>query len=68
MQGTDYARPVEGAGWHNLPDTSLFPDEASFVEIEFEATDDLGWWYDIWNAEHVSRAWILGDLIQDRFF
>ena len=68
VQGTSFARPVEGSGWHNLPDSQLFPGESSFVEIEFEATDDLGWWDDLWNAEHVSRAWILGDLNQDRFF
>ena len=68
VEGTDYARPVEGPRWHNLPDTELFPGESSSVNIEFEATKDLGWWDDIWNAEHVAKAWILGDLDQNRFF
>lgn len=68
VEGTSYARPVMGSAWHNLPDTELFPGESSSVEIEFEAINDLGWWDDIWNAEHVAKAWILGDLDQNRFF
>ena len=68
IEGTDYARPVDGSMWHNLPDGEIFPGESSFVDVEFEATNDLGWWDDIWNSEHVAKAWILGDLDQDRFF
>lgn len=68
VQGTDFAEPAEGAAWHDLPDDLLFPGESSSVDIGFEATSDLGWWDDIWSAEHVSKAWILGDLDQDRFF
>ncbi len=68
VEGTSFARPVGGNGWHNLPDTELFPGEASSVDIEFEAINDLGWWDDIWSAEHVAKAWILGDLDQNRFF
>ena len=68
VEGTAYAQPVRGSAWHNLPDTELFPGEASSVDIEFEALRDLGWWDDIWNAEHVAKAWILGGLDQDRFF
>lgn len=68
VQGTAFAAPVGGAAWHNLRDTELFPGESSSVDIEFEATADLGWWDDIWSAEHVAEAWILGDLDQNRFF
>jgi hypothetical protein len=68
VQGTEYAKPVNGSAWHNLPDTELFPGESSSVNIEFEALKDLGFWNDIFSEEHVAKAWILGDLDQDRFF
>lgn len=68
VEGTSYATPVNGNGWHEFPDTQLFPGEASFVDIQFTATADLGWWDDIWSAEHVAKVWILGDLDQNRFF
>lgn len=68
VQGTSYARPVAGTGWHSLPDNELYPGDASFVDIEFEATADLGWWADIWSSEHVAKAWIFADLNQDQFF
>lgn len=68
VEGTQYAEPVEGSGWRTLPDEGLFPGESSSVDIEFTATNDLGWWDDIWNAEHVAKAWILGDLDQDKYF
>jgi hypothetical protein len=69
VEGTDFASPVEGGGgWHELPDNLLFPGESSSVDVQFRADRDLGWWDDIWNAEHVAKAWILGDLDQDRFF
>ncbi|HEB76881.1 MAG TPA: hypothetical protein ENJ04_11070 [Nitrospirae bacterium] len=68
VQGTEYARPVGGPGWHNLPDSVLYPGEASSVDIEFEATGDLGWWADIWSSEHVAKSWIFADLDQDQFF
>jgi hypothetical protein len=68
VQGTEFASPTSGTAWHNLPDTLLFPGESSSVAIEFRADSDLGWWDDIWSAEHVAKAWILGDLDQDRFF
>lgn len=68
VEGTNYAQPVNGSAWHNLPDEELFPGESSSVDIEFEARRELGWWDDIWSAEHVAKAWILGDLDQNRFF
>jgi hypothetical protein len=68
VQGTAYAKPVSGSGWHNLPDDVLYPGESSFVEIEFEATGDLGFWSDILNSEHVAKAWIYADLDQNQFF
>lgn len=68
VQGTDFATPTGGSAWHQLPDSELFPGESSAVDIEFQAVRDLGWWDDIWSAEHVAMAWILGDLDQDRFF
>jgi hypothetical protein len=68
VKGTAYAEPVTGTAWHNLPDTKLFPGESTSVNIEFKAKKDLGWWDDIWSEEHVAKAWILGDLDQNRFF
>lgn len=68
VQGTDYAAPAAGAGWHNLPDKELFPGESSSVSIKFKAIKELGWWDDIWSAEHVAKAWVVADLDQDRFF
>ncbi|MBM2826221.1 MAG: hypothetical protein HW403_285 [Dehalococcoidia bacterium] len=68
VQGTAFAAPVNGSAWHNLPDTELFPGESSSVDIVFRANSDLGFWDDIFSAEHVAEAWILGDLDQDRFF
>ena len=68
VQGTDYAEPVKGSAWYNLPDTELFPGESSSVDIEFKAKKELGWWADIFSEEHVARAWILADLDKDRFF
>jgi hypothetical protein len=68
VQGTAFASPTSGAAWHDLPDTLLFPGESSSVDIEFRADDDLGFWADIFSEEHVARAWILGDLDQDKFF
>ena len=65
VQGTAYARPVGGPGWHNLPDTVLYPGESSSVDLEFEAISDLGWWDDIWNSEHVAGAWIFAELDQN---
>ena len=68
VQGTAYAKPVGGSGWHNLPDKVLYPGESSSVDIEFEATGDLGWWADIWSSEHVAKSWIFADLDQNQFF
>ncbi len=68
VEGTRFASPVNGSGWFDLPDQTLFPGESSSVDIEFQANADLGWWDDIWSAEHVAKAWILGDLDQERFF
>lgn len=68
VQGTAYARPVGGSGWHNLPDKKLYPGESSFIDIEFEATGDLGWWDDIWNSEQVAKSWIFADLDLNHFF
>jgi len=69
VQGTDFAKPAKGAGWHDLPDNLLFPGEASSVTLDFEATDDLSFWEgDLFLQEQVARAWILADLDQDRFF
>lgn len=68
VQGTSYAEPVNGAAWYNLPDTELFPNESSSVDIKFKAKKELGWWDDIWSAEHVASAWIVGELDQNRFF
>jgi len=68
VQGTAYAEPVNGSAWHNLPDKTLFPGESSSVDIEFQAKKELGWWADFFSEEHVAKAWILGDLDQDRFF
>lgn len=68
VQGTAYAKPVKGSAWYDLPDKELFPGESSSVDIEFKAIKELGWWDDFWSAEHVAKAWILGDLDQNRFF
>lgn len=68
VQGTDYARPVDGPAWHNLPDNKLYPGESSSVNIEFEAIKELDGWADFWSAEHVAKAWILADLDQNAFF
>lgn len=68
VQGTEFASPVGGSTWRNLPDTTLFPGESSSVDIEFNAVSDLGFWDDIFSSEHVAEAWILGDLDQNRFF
>ena len=38
------------------------------VDIEFEATNDLGFWADIFGTEHVAKAWIFANLDQNRFF
>lgn len=65
VRGTDYAEPVTGAGWHNLPDQRLYPGESSHVDIEFEAKTT---WYPDWVPEPVAEAFIRGDLDQDRFF
>ncbi|MEQ6124043.1 hypothetical protein AAON49_07590 [Pseudotenacibaculum sp. MALMAid0570] len=68
VQGTEFARPVGGNGWHNLSDTALRPGESSFIDVEFEAIDDLDFWSDIFGVEHVAKAWILADLDQNEFF
>jgi hypothetical protein len=68
VQGTEFATPTGGSAWHNLPDALLFPGESSSVDIEFQANADMGFWNDIFGEEHVAKAWILGDLDQDRFF
>ncbi len=69
VEGTGYAKPTSGNGWHNLPDNKLYPGEASHVDIEFEALADISsWWTDFWNKEHVAKAWILADLDQNKFF
>lgn len=68
VQGTSYAKPVGGSGWHNLPDKVLYPGESSSVDIEFEATADLGFLADLFSSEHVAKAWIFGDLDQNQFF
>lgn len=68
VQRTSFAMPVGGSGWHSLPDSVLYPGESSFVEIEFEATADLGFWADIWSSEHVAKVWIFADLDQNQFF
>lgn len=63
VKGTAYARPVGGSSWHNLPDKKLYPGDSSFVDIEFEATGDMGG-----GPEHVAKSWIFADLDPDRFF
>jgi hypothetical protein len=68
VKGTDYATPTAGAKWYPLKDELLFPGESSSVDVEFRADTDLGFWEDIWSAEHVAEAWIIGDLDQERFF
>lgn len=68
VEGTSFAAPVAGNGWHNVPDQTLFPGESSFVDIQFTAIATLDWWNDIWSAENIARAWILADLDQNLFF
>jgi len=68
VEGTDYATPVTGSGWHEMPDTQLYPGEASSVDVEFTAERNLGGFGDLFNKELVAKAWIMGDLDQDKFF
>ena len=68
VEGTRYARPADGNAWHDLPDASLYPGDASFVDIVFEARENIGGISDWFNTERVAKAWIFGDLNQDQFF
>jgi len=68
VAGTDYAQPIKGTAWYFLPETKLFPGESSSVDVEFEAKKDMHWMADLENEEHVARAWIRGDLDQNKFF
>jgi len=69
VQGTEYARPVDGNAWHNLPDNLLFPGESSSVNIEFEALRDIpGFFADLFSEEKVANIWIKADLDQNRYF
>jgi len=68
VEGTSYAKVVSGNGWHNLPDTLLFPGESSSVNLEFEALRDIPGISDWFQTEKVARIWIKADLDQERFF
>lgn len=69
VYGTAYAAPVAGNQSYDLPDASLFPGEASHVDVEFKALKDLSFWQGDWfREEHVAKAWITADLDQNRFF
>ena len=68
VEGTNYAEPTGGSGWHNLPDSSLYPGESSSVSIEFKALRNLPWIIDRFASEQVAKAWIKADLDQDKFF
>ena len=68
VSGTKYAKPIDGDGWHGLPDAELFPGESSSVDIEFEATADLPWYSDWYQAEKVAKVFIRANLDQNRFF
>jgi hypothetical protein len=68
VQGTQYTDVVGGDRWFVLPDTELFPGEASSVDVELVATSEIAdWWADLFQAERIANIWILGDLDQDRF-
>jgi hypothetical protein len=68
VEGTQFATPVDAAGFRSVPDTTLFPGESSFVDVQFRALATLDWWNDLWGAEHIAKAWILADLDQNAFF
>lgn len=68
VEGTSYAKVVSGNGWHNLPDTLLFPGESSFISLEFEALSDIPGISDWFQTEKVAKIWIKADLDQERFF
>lgn len=66
VDGTNYAYPVNGPDWHNLPDKRLYPLESSSVEIEFKAKEILHG-FQPWK-ELIAKAWIVADLDQNAFF
>jgi hypothetical protein len=68
VRGTPYASPVGGSNWHSLPDKKLYPGESSSIDIEFEATANIGSWLDNYLSEKVAKAWIFADLDLDHFF
>ena len=68
VRGTEYAKPVGGAKWHDLPDNKLYPGESSSVDIEFEAIGEMASSLDIWLSEKVAKSWIFADLDLERFF
>jgi len=68
IEGTQFATPDGGNAWHNVPDRTLFPGEASSIDIRFRAISDLPWRPDIAGVEKIARVWIQADLDQNRFF
>lgn len=68
VEGTKYATPVGGNGWHVLPDDLLFPGESASIDLEFTADDDLSFFADIFGVERVARVFIRADLDQNRYF
>jgi hypothetical protein len=68
IEGTEFAQPVQGNDWHDLPDTTLFPGESTYVDITFTATSDMGGLKDFLAAEKIATAWITANLDQDAFF
>jgi hypothetical protein len=68
VEGTRYARPAPGDGWHVLPDVELFPGESSSVNVDFEALRDIPGIADWFQREHVARVWARADLDQNRYF
>lgn len=68
VEGTEFATPVGGTGWHVLPDDLLLPGEGSSVDLEFTADDDLSFFPDIFGVEKVARVFIRADLDIARYF
>jgi len=69
VEATEYATPTAG-GFVNLPlpDTHLHPGESSFVDVPMRALRNIGGLADLFSAEHVAKAWVMGDVNLPEYF
>lgn len=68
VEGGNHARPVEGNRWIDLADERLHAGESTSVDIEFEATDEISGWTDLWREEDVADIWAEAELDYRRLF